>query len=76
MYEQGCIPVGCVPSAAVAVSGGGVSAPWGVYLVPGGAPGPGGGGVSARGWVGCGFPACTEADTPTPPVDRQTPVKT
>ena len=33
--QQECIPVGCVPSAAVAVS-------WGeVYLVPGG-PGPGG----------------------------------
>ena len=46
--QQECIPVGCVPSAAVAVSGGGV------YLVPGGCtwsggctlsggvPGPGG----------------------------------
>ena len=33
-FEQECIPVGCVPSAAVVVSGGGVSAKGG-YL-PGG----------------------------------------
>ena len=36
MIQQECIPVGCVPSAAVAVSRG-------VYLVPGGGvPSPGG----------------------------------
>ena len=48
--QQECIPVGCVPSAAVAVSGGGgVPGPGrGVYLVlggstwsPGDPPGPG-----------------------------------
>ena len=40
----------------------------GVCLVPrGGLPGPGG---------GDGIPACTEADTLPPPVDRHTPVKT
>ena len=33
--EQECIPVGCIPSAAVAIS-------QGVYLVPGCVPGPGG----------------------------------
>ena len=35
IYEQECIPVGCIPSATVAVS-------WGLYLVPEGVPGPGG----------------------------------
>ena len=54
--QQECIPVGCVPSAAVPVSrGGGVPGPggdvpgpggctWsgGMYLVRGGIPGPGG----------------------------------
>ena len=47
--KQECIPVGCVPSATVAVCGGGVylfpggvPGPRGVYLVPGGVPGPGG----------------------------------
>ena len=62
IYQQECIPVGCVPSAAVAVSRGGVggvTGPRGVYLAPGGsAPGglylvPGGvlalGGVCSRG---------------------------
>ena len=40
---QECIPVGCVPSAAVAVSWGGVPGPGGwVYLVPAGVPGSGG----------------------------------
>ena len=50
-------------------------------LFPGGVPGPGGGGVpgpvgvsAPRGVVcshwGVGIPACTEADTPPPPVDR------
>ena len=44
--QQECIPVGCVPSAAVAVSQGGVPGPGGVYLVwrstwsQGGLPGP------------------------------------
>ena len=46
--KQECIPAGCVPSAAVAVC-------WGVYLVPGGVPGPGGctwsGGVPVPGGV-------------------------
>ena len=36
-------------------------------------PGLGGGGVPDRGEGG--IPACTEADTPPPPVDRQTLVK-
>ena len=44
--QQECIPVGCVPSAAVALSRGGVPGPEGVYLVwgstwsQGGLPGP------------------------------------
>ena len=47
--KQECIPVGCVPSATVAVSGGhlirgGVAGPRGEYLVLGGVPGPRGGG--------------------------------
>ena len=57
--KQECIPVGCVPSATVAVCWGGV-------------PDPGGGGCAWSGGVpgatGVGIPACTEAD---PPVDRQ-----
>ena len=84
--KQECIPVGCVPSAAVTVSrGGGVSALGGVCsggcLFLGGVCSGGGClllGVSALGGgclllVGGGIPACTEADTS--PVDRQTPVK-
>ena len=59
--NQECIPVGFVPSSAVAVC-------WeGGCLLPGGA-------CSQRGLpLGGGIPACTEAD---PPVDRQTGVKT
>ena len=53
-YEQECIPVGCVPSAAVAVCRRGLSAQ-GVFAR---------GGVSALGGV-C-IPACTEADTIPP----------
>ena len=63
---------------------GGVSAPGGVYwggLLRGVCvcsqgrcvSAPEGGCVSAPG--GMGIPACTEADTPPPPVDRQTLVK-
>ena len=68
--KQECIPVGCVPSGAVAVSApGGVPAPRGV-------PGPGGVGACSGGWLvrgvpatgggggGGGIPACTEADPP------------
>ena len=47
------------------ICSGGVSAPGGVCSR----------GVSARGGVcsgGCGIPACTEADTLTPPVNRMT----
>ena len=61
MYEEECIPVGCVPPACwphlPACTASGVSA-------PGGVPAPGGG-VSAPGGD---IPACTGAD---PPVDRQ-----
>ena len=55
-YEQECIPVGCVPSAAVAVSRGvclvpwGCALSWGVYLVWGGVPGPGGPGLWGCTW--------------------------
>ena len=48
-HKQECIPVGCVPSAEVAVSAPG----GGGYLVPGGVPAGGylpGAGL-ARGWV-------------------------
>ena len=83
--KQECIPVGCVSSAAVAVSRGGlllgVSALGGSALLGGGVCSCGVGvsalwGVPLLGGVcsGGGIPACTEADTP--PVDRQTPVKT
>ena len=41
--KQECIPVGCVPSAAVAVSPGGTC--------PGGVPGPRGGGGTCLGGV-------------------------
>ena len=97
--KQECIPVGCVPFAAVAVSrgggspwrggllGGGWGSPWQGGLLGGGSPlgvSLAGGGVSLAGDGGSprqgGVPACTEADPPsgagTPPVDRQTPVKT
>ena len=41
--KQECIPVGCVPSAAVAVSrAGGVPGPGGYTWSQGGVPGPGG----------------------------------
>ena len=55
-------------------SGGCLPGLGGVCLVRGGLPGLGGGGLSGPG--GSGIPACTEADTLTPPVDRHTPVKT
>ena len=66
-YKQESIPVGCVPSAAVAICWGWESAQGDVCP-----------GVSAWGGVcpggclsrGC-IPACTEADTP-PPVNRMT----
>ena len=77
----------CVPGPG----GWGVSAPGGVpgrggSLLMGGVPSQGcacsrvGGGVPGRGGSapgvgGVGIPACTEADTPPPPVDRHTLVK-
>ena len=86
IYQQECIPVGCVPSAAVAVSGG-----VGVYLVPGGCTWPRG--VCSRGvyLVPRGVPSPGVVPGPggsapravvylvrysPPPVDRHTPVKT
>ena len=78
--EQECIPVGCVPSAAVAVWGGGVVCLLGGVCFFGGVCLLGGclllGGVPAS-WgclllgggvcfLGAGIPACTEADTPPP----------
>ena len=90
LTKQECIPVGCVPSAAMAVFGGvslprGVSARGGVCsrggcLLLGVVSAPGriwSGGSAPRGVSalgGCGIPACTEADTPR--VHRHTPVKT
>ena len=71
---------GCV-CLLLAGGGGGVSATGG--SAPGGVWSQGG--VCSRGcllwggvwsWGMCGIPACIEADTPTPPVDRQMPVKT
>ena len=64
--SQECIPVGCVPSAAVAVSGGRGVCPeggWGVC--------PGGGGVcpgGLSGWGGCLARGCTASL----PVERMT----
>ena len=87
-YKQECIPVGCVPSATVAVCWGGVPAQGG-YLVVGGVPDPGRGGVPVPGVCvpgpggvpgprGCTCPgAGVPAQAfPPPPVDRQTGVKT
>ena len=65
---QECIPVGCVPSATVAVCWGGVSSPGGC-LLPEGCLFLGGCLFGGGGW----YP-CTEADSPH--VDRQTGVKT
>ena len=48
--QQECIPEGCVPSAAVAISGGGVSAQ-GRRLPRGGLPG------------GCTHPPCGQTDS-------------
>ena len=71
--KQECIPVGCVPSAAVAVCWGGVCLGGGVC--PGvsaqGGVCPGGclhRGVSAQGVC---IPACTGPDTPCGQNDRQ-----
>ena len=79
--KQECILVGCVPSAAVAVSWGCLPSPGGVLPSGGcfllgvlpsqGVSAPRGSasrGVSAPG--GGGIPACTEADTPS--VNRMT----
>ena len=49
----------------------GQGGPGGVCLVRWGLPGPGGGLPGPGGYI----PACIEADTPLPPVDRQMPVK-
>ena len=57
----------------------GGSAPGGVGWSGGGAWSGGGGVSGPGGWClvwGGGIPACTEADTPPPPVDRHTLVKT
>ena len=59
LEKQECIPVGCVPSATVAVCYGGVPAPWGGCLIPRGVPAPV---LGVSGPVGGGIPACTEAD--------------
>ena len=77
---RGCLLWGV--SALGGVCSGGVcsggSAPGGVCFwgvsAPGGCLLPGG--LSALGGRGCGIPPCTEVDTSSPPVDRQTPVKT
>ena len=65
----GClVPGGGVPGPGE--GGGGVPGP-GCLVWGGGVPGPGGicsGGVCA--WSRGGIPACTEADTLPPPVDR------
>ena len=59
--KQECIPVGCVPSAVAAISGGGCAS--GELVLPGG----------CASWEVCfwggGIPACTEVD---PPVNRMT----
>ena len=67
MLLQECIPVGCVPSAAVAVCWGGVSARG---CLPGGClPG----GVCLEGVCPGGLPKCMLGYTP-PPVNRMTDV--
>ena len=64
------------PGRGCLVRGGG-SAPGGwVGVWSGGVPGPGRGDLLPFCLVGGGIPACTEADTPPPPVDRHTLVKT
>ena len=75
MFKQECIPVGCVPSAAVAICWGGGCLPGGVSAqrgcLPRGGVCPGvclPGGVSAQG-AGVSAGVCL-ADTP--PVDRMT----
>ena len=111
--KQECIPVGCVPSAGVAVSRGEGAGPGGVYLVLGGCTWFQGGCTWSGGYLvlgvcsgGCTYPGgylvwgCTWSrgvcssgvylvpggwvSAPrgvylvrySPPVDRQTPVKT
>ena len=49
MFQQDCIPVGCVPSATVAIWRGGCTWSRGCTC-QGVVPGPGGGGGSCRGW--------------------------
>ena len=82
---QECIPVGCVPSEASAVSVGGGVLPGGGVCFPGGCASRGcaswgclPGVCVVRGvppWLGDGgIPACSEADPP-PAVDRHTPVE-
>ena len=61
---QECIPVGCIPSAAVTVWGGGGCLAIGGGCLPGQGVSGRGGGVSAQGGV------CPGVYTP-PPVDRQ-----
>ena len=75
--KQECIPVGCVPSATVAVCwGDGGCLLWGVSALggvcSGGVSAWGGlllGGGLLQGGGGGGIPACTEADHPW--TDRQ-----
>ena len=52
-----------VSPSMLCFGGGGVPGPGGACSVGGGVPGPGG--------VGCGIPACTEADPPREQNDRQ-----
>ena len=59
--QQECIPVGCVPSTAVAISGGGGCLP--------------AGGGPAQGVFACKGGVCPR-EVSASPVDRQTPVKT
>ena len=80
--KQECIPVGCVPSATVAISGGvlrgGVSAPGGGAWSEGGVCSQGGClvrcGVSAPGggWSGGVWYPSMHWGRPPPPVDRMT----
>ena len=85
--KQECIPVGCVPSAAVAVSreGGSASAHAGIHTPPGvGLETPPCQTPQAPPWVWAwkparhaGIPPARHAGIPPPrPVDRQTRVKT
>ena len=69
----GCLLLGgCLLPGGMSATGGGVCSRGGVCSQGGSVPG----GVCSWGGGGGGIPPCTEADTPSTPVDRQTPVKT